>query len=189
MVKTDALVSPGNSGGPLIGIDGRVDGVVHAGDRYDTEYGWAVSPVVASDFARAWLKQPKRFSAPSCSSPGDGWLDSGPATESAGYAFVGPPKYDACINPAYPIDSGLSVKTRSPAGSAADWTVRSVQTGLRALGYGLSDVVVDGDYGPKTASAVGAFQRAEGLGVDGVVGQQTWDALHRSLKELPGACS
>jgi peptidoglycan hydrolase-like protein with peptidoglycan-binding domain len=41
---------------------------------------------------------------------------------------------------------------------------------------------VDGIFGPKTALAVRAFQRAmaseiPGFGVDGIVGPQTWQAL------------
>jgi hypothetical protein len=51
---------------------------------------------------------------------------------------------------------------------------RTIQYLLRHHG---ADLDADGDYGPVTAEAVRAFQRARGLIVDGVVGPQTWEAL------------
>lgn len=41
----------------------------------------------------------------------------------------------------------------------------------------LLGLVVDGDFGPKTESAVKAAQSKAGLVVDGIVGPQTWGAL------------
>ncbi|MBG0567310.1 peptidoglycan-binding domain-containing protein [Actinoplanes aureus] len=38
-------------------------------------------------------------------------------------------------------------------------------------------VTVDGDFGPKTETAVRAFQQANQLAVDGIAGQLTWSAL------------
>jgi len=52
--------------------------------------------------------------------------------------------------------------------------VRQLQVLLNRHGAALKE---DGIFGPLTRSAVEAFQRANGLIVDGVVGGQTWDAL------------
>jgi hypothetical protein len=50
-----------------------------------------------------------------------------------------------------------------------------VQRGLEALGFKPGQI--DGTFGMKTLNAVRAFQRSRGLGVDGVVGPDTWKAL------------
>lgn len=53
--------------------------------------------------------------------------------------------------------------------------VKAVQDQLSHLGYpvGLCDSI----FGPKTERAVRAFQADEGLGIDGIVGPHTWQAL------------
>lgn len=61
----------------------------------------------------------------------------------------------------------------SPLMSGAD--VLELQERLNELGYPVGEV--DGAYGPATAGAVRAFQRDQGLAVDGVVGQDTRDGL------------
>ena len=56
--------------------------------------------------------------------------------------------------------------------SGAD--VRALQEQLRAAGY---NIAADGIFGPATQSAVRAYQQANGLQVDGIVGNQTRSAL------------
>ena len=59
-------------------------------------------------------------------------------------------------------------------GSRGD-AVRKLQEMLNALGYDCGSV--DGIFGSKTKAAVLAFQKANGLGADGIVGPLTWGKL------------
>jgi hypothetical protein len=57
--------------------------------------------------------------------------------------------------------------------------VRAAQQRLSDLGY-TQIGEVDGIFGTNTEQAVRAFQTAQGLAVDGVIGPRTWDALFGS---------
>ncbi|MFM9368572.1 peptidoglycan-binding protein [Streptomyces sp. Da 82-17] len=52
--------------------------------------------------------------------------------------------------------------------------VKAAQTLLSARGQ---SVAVDGEFGPATAGAVRAYQKAKGLDANGVVGPESWPAL------------
>jgi peptidoglycan hydrolase-like protein with peptidoglycan-binding domain len=67
-------------------------------------------------------------------------------------------------------------------GANSTWpkvTVRSLQYLLNARGAKLT---VDGVFGPKTKTAVVAFQRAHHLTADGVTGAKTWGTLIVTVK-------
>ena len=51
---------------------------------------------------------------------------------------------------------------------------------LIKLGYNLGASGADGKFGAKTQAAVKEFQAKNGLGVDGVVGPMTWEALEKA---------
>lgn len=55
---------------------------------------------------------------------------------------------------------------------------REVQAALLSLGYSLT---ADGIAGPKTRTAIQAFQRGRGLAADGIVGPQTIRALQAAI--------
>jgi len=105
---------------------------------------------------------------------------------------------DSAAAAAQPADAPAGAPTASPPafpainlnndvlrlGSSGD-TVREVQTALERLGMAL-DGPADGRFGVATRRAVQDFQRANGIRVDGVVGQETVNAI---LSKANGASS
>lgn len=59
--------------------------------------------------------------------------------------------------------------------------VKQLQLDLMALGYKLPKYGADGDFGSETDSAVKAFQRAQGIEVDGIVGDETLERMEYYL--------
>ena len=57
--------------------------------------------------------------------------------------------------------------------------IKQVQLSLKKAGFYKGDI--DGKQGLRTKEAIRAFQKAQGLKVDGVVGKATWQALSRYL--------
>lgn len=80
--------------------------------------------------------------------------------------------------PTAPITDSITLKE----GSKGD-EVKSLQQKLEILG--LYDGVIDGNFGSETTEAVKAFQKLNGLTVDGVVGPRMWDVLNTKYNNLP----
>lgn len=109
---------------------------------------------------------------------------AGPKTYNAVIAFqkangltadgmVGPASLAKLSNSGY-NDSAQPVLQKGSKGSA----VVTLQQKLIAKGYSCGSAGADGDFGSGTYNAVIAFQRANGLAVDGIVGPATWAALN-----------
>ena len=67
--------------------------------------------------------------------------------------------------------------------------VKKLQTALKGLGYDLGKPGIDGIIGPITENAIKAFQEANGLIANGVVGPETLDALNKAgtkVEEING---
>ena len=62
-------------------------------------------------------------------------------------------------------------------------SVKTLQRMLNDLGYNCG--AIDGKFGSKTEAAVKAFQEANGLTPDGIVGDRTWAALGVNQPETP----
>ena len=68
----------------------------------------------------------------------------------------------------------VNVKIPSLRQKSTGCAVKALQAVLTAAGY---STVVDGSFGPATEKSVKAYQKAHGLTVDGVCGEQTWTSL------------
>ena len=60
-------------------------------------------------------------------------------------------------------------------------SVKKLQEILISKGYSCGSTGADGDFGQGTYNAVIAFQKANGLSVDGIVGPATWNALNGNI--------
>ncbi|AEI63122.1 peptidoglycan-binding protein [Corallococcus macrosporus] len=105
----------------------------------------------------------------------------GPKTQSAVQSFqrarglqvdgvVGPKTWQALNSAGVSGGSGPTLRN-----GARGEPVRALQQRLNQLGF--SSGTADGVFGPKTLSAVKAFQQSRGLTADGIVGPKTWDKL------------
>ncbi|HZH75347.1 MAG TPA: peptidoglycan-binding protein [Archangium sp.] len=123
-------------------------------------------------------------------SPGAADGQFGPKTDAAVKAFqrakglvadgiVGPKTW-AQLN-ATSAPSGGSGPTLKQGQSGAP--VSALQNRLNQLGFNVG--AADGQFGPKTDAAVKAFQKANGLVADGVVGPRTWNKLGITVSGTP----
>jgi hypothetical protein len=79
------------------------------------------------------------------------------------------------------VKAGGLAQAAGPVAPPPPWSdVRAVQTRLNVwlTHWGVSPLlVVDGDYGPKTKAAATLAQEKFGIGVDGIVGPETWGKI------------
>ena len=73
----------------------------------------------------------------------------------------------------------VAPKPVAPAKVEAGTKNKDVQTALKNAGFYAG--TIDGKIGPKTKSAIMAFQKAKGLNADGKVGPKTWAELEKYL--------
>ena len=70
----------------------------------------------------------------------------------------------------------VSVKLEQIRVGVGEKHVKAAQSLLKAAGFDCGEV--DGIFGNKTDKATKAFQKKRGLEPDGIIGEQTWAALH-----------
>lgn len=82
----------------------------------------------------------------------------------------------ATVTPSIPSSCSFS---STPPEISEGSSGSAVQLAQVCLNLSLDDdgLTVDGQFGPLTSAAVFEFQRCKGIGVDGIVGPQTWGAL------------
>lgn len=82
------------------------------------------------------------------------------------------------------VNCGRNASHRTLQQGSTGTSVRHLQCMLNFWGY---DLDVDGIFGKQTNGAVRDFQGDHGLAVDGIVGPQTWEALHPDPEDaFPG---
>lgn len=84
------------------------------------------------------------------------------------------------VNPPVNPSPVITNKPLLAKGSEGEY-VRELQESLTKLGYDCKGV--DGIFGNNTYNAVIAFQRASGIDVDGMVGNQTWGKISEALNK------
>ena len=97
-----------------------------------------------------------------------------------GYSFGEPWHYEYQGDP-WTVPSAAPAKTSKYSSSY----IKTIQTYLTKLGYGIGNSGIDGKLGPDTTRAVRAFQKDAKLTVDGLPGPKTLSALQsRSVGKL-----
>lgn len=91
-----------------------------------------------------------------------------------GYAV---PKYDAEVKPAENKEGVCTVEIKVLKKGSKGNEVKALQTLLIGYGYSCGSSGADGDFGSNTDKALRAYQKANGLSVDGCCGPKSWAKL------------
>ena len=78
------------------------------------------------------------------------------------------------------VDSAGAGETKAAATGAGKASPKQIQTALKNAGF--YEGSIDGKIGKNSKKAVKAFQEANGLNPDGVVGNKTWSKLKAYLQ-------
>ncbi len=70
LVETDTPLNPGNSGGPLVALDGMARGIVDASNNQANNVGYALGPGFARTEVQSWIASPESHPLPLCGSSG-----------------------------------------------------------------------------------------------------------------------
>ena len=87
------------------------------------------------------------------------------------------PQYDAEPIKVTKKEEVCTVELKVLKKGAKGNTVKAMQTLLIGYGYFCGGYGADGSFGPGTDSALRAYQKTKGLGVDGICGPKTWAKL------------
>jgi S1-C subfamily serine protease len=150
MIQTDASLNPGNSGGPMIGQDGKVEGIADAGATDAQGINYAVAATRAAPLVGNWRQHPVAVAPAACTAPAPVPSPTPvptPTATATGTAPVGAEaaaeavvaQYVSLINAqnfsqAYAL---LTPAGQQRAGSEAQWAqglAGSVYTGVQVVG-------------------------------------------------------
>jgi len=79
LVQTDTPINHGNSGGPLLSLDGYAVGIVDALNTEANATGYAINPGYAASEVSHWIEDPESHPLPLCSSPNPLGVAASPA--------------------------------------------------------------------------------------------------------------
>lgn len=151
------------------------------GDKGDESHTGIVYKV---DGSKVYTIEGNTSSSAGVVANGGGVFKKSYARNDSRIAGYGRPRYDeeAAVEPTKPItkkeeESTVNIELKVLREGSENYTVKALQRMLYALGYDLGSKPVDGIFGAKTDAAVRAFQKANKLEVDGIVGQDTWTKL------------
>jgi peptidoglycan hydrolase-like protein with peptidoglycan-binding domain len=130
-------------------------------------------------------------SQPSCAANVDVWQYAQPGLADEDEAVAGVPLWNPGGGSPTPTPAPTPTPTPTPAPSSPPYPGAPLQQG--STGAAVAEVQAalhladSGSFDAATTSAVQAYQAANGLTVDGVVGQGTWDSLFSTVPAFPPA--